>query len=50
MKAEAPDSPEGRFKEKKIASFEQIINFIVKNALQHENKINSVGIVGDINE
>ena len=31
-------------------SFEQIINFIVKNALQQENKINSVGIVGDINE
>ena len=53
VNAQVSFHPEGEFitcAKKDNYSFEQIINFIVKNALQHENKINSVGIVGDINE
>ena len=53
VNAQVSFHPEGEFitcSKKDNYSFEQIINFIVKNALQHENKINSVGIVGDINE
>lgn len=53
INAQVSFHPEGEFitcAKKDNYSFEQIINFIVKNALQHENKINSVGIVGDINE
>lgn len=53
LNAQVSFHPEGEFitcAKKDNYSFEQIINFIVKNALQHENKINSVGIVGDINE
>ena len=52
VNAQVSFHPEGEFitcAKKDNYSFEQIINFIVKNALQHENKINSVGIVGDIN-
>lgn len=53
VNAQVSFHPEGEFitcAKKDNYSFEQIINFIVKNALQQENKINSVGIVGDINE
>ena len=53
VNAQVSFHPEGEFitcAKKDNYSFEQIINFIVKNALQYENKINSVGIVGDINE
>ena len=53
VNAQVSFHPEGEFitcAKKDNYSFEQIINFIVKNALQHENKINSVGIVGDIKE
>lgn len=53
VNAQVSFHPEGEFitcAKKDNYSFEQIINFIVKNALQHENKINSVGLVGDINE
>lgn len=53
VNAQVSFHPEGEFitcAKKDNYSFEQIINFIVKNTLQHENKINSVGIVGDINE
>lgn len=53
VNAQVSFHPEGEFitcAKKDNYSFEQIINFIVKNALQHENKINSVGIVGNINE
>ena len=53
VNAQVSFHPEGEFitcAKKDNYSFEQIINFIVKNALQHENKINSVGIVGYINE
>lgn len=53
VNAQVSFHPEGEFitcAKKDNYSFEQIINFILKNALQHENKINSVGIVGDINE
>ena len=52
VNAQVSFHPEGEFitcAKKDNYSFEQIINFIVKNALQQENKINSVGIVGDIN-
>ena len=53
VNAQVSFHPEGEFitcAKKDNYSFEQIINFIVKNALQQEHKINSVGIVGDINE
>lgn len=53
VNAQVSFHPEGEFitcAKKDNYSFEQIINFIVKNALQQKNKINSVGIVGDINE
>ena len=53
VNAQVSFHPEGEFitcAKKDNYSFEQIINFIVKNALRQENKINSVGIVGDINE
>lgn len=53
VNAQVSFHPDGEFitcAKKDNYSFEQVINFIVKKALKQGHKINSVGIVGDINE
>lgn len=53
VNAQVSFHPDGEFitcAKKDNYSFEQVINFIVKKALKQGHKINSVGIIGDINE
>lgn len=53
VNAQVSFHPEGEFitcAKRDSYSFEQIINYIVEKALKSNKKINSVGIVGDIDE